>query len=156
MFGQTTSQGSRDGEVGVKENLSSIFARIFFLKSIPYNLWVSRVYIVWVKNLVKEINFLPNREFRGFFAGWPFSRNTRETLTNLTTWYDSSASSHMLHTWLFTCYFLQVTRELVTNSTNSSFEAWFFIDLSHSSLTNKPTYIQGKWLKKLKSNLARN
>ena len=69
MFEQTTSQGSKDGEVGVKENLSSIFARIFFLKSIPYNLWVIRVYIVWVKNLVKQINFLPNREFRGFFAG---------------------------------------------------------------------------------------
>ena len=69
MFGQTISQGSRDGEVGVKENLSSIIARIFFLKGIPYNLWVIMVYIVWVKNLVKQINFLPNREFRGFFAG---------------------------------------------------------------------------------------
>ena len=64
-----TSQGFGNGEVGVKENLSSIFARIFFLKSIPYNLWVIRVYIVWVKNLVNQINFLPNREFCGFFAG---------------------------------------------------------------------------------------
>ena len=57
---------------------------------------------------------------------------------------------------LFAGCFLWATHEPVLKSTYSTFEAWFFTDLSHSSLTNKPTYIQGKWLKKLQWNLAQN
>ena len=29
--------------------LSRVMARVFFLKSTPYNMWVIMVYIVWVK-----------------------------------------------------------------------------------------------------------
>ena len=57
---------------------------------------------------------------------------------------------------LFAGFFTWATCELVANSTDSPFEAWFFTNLSHLSLTNKPTYIQGKWLKKLQSNLAQH
>ena len=57
---------------------------------------------------------------------------------------------------LFAGCFLWATHEPVLISTYSTFEAWFFTDLSHLSLTNKPTYIQGKWLKKLQWNLAQN
>ena len=57
---------------------SSVFAKVFSLKSIPYNSWVMKAFIVWEKNLVKEHNFLPNRKFHKYFASWPFSRNTRE------------------------------------------------------------------------------
>ena len=64
-----------------------------------------RVYIVCVKNLGKNFSFLPNKEFQGYFARWPFSRSTRE----MTGWHDSSASSHasshVLHMWPF-CEFL--------------------------------------------------
>ena len=42
---------------------------VFSLKNTPYNSWVMRVYIVWVKNLVKQIKFLPNKEFCGYFTG---------------------------------------------------------------------------------------
>ena len=59
------------------------------------------------------------------------------------------------HSWTWqpgTTLYLPVmcsTRGLVANFIDSSFEAWLFTDLSHSSLTNKSTYIQGKLLKKL-------
>ena len=101
-----------------------------------------RVYIVWVKNLVKQINFLPNRWFRGYFVWWPLFWNTREI--HYLAWLFSfhSCASHVAFLRVASC-------ELLANSTDSSFEIWFFTNLSHSSLTNKPTYIQGKWLKKI-------
>ena len=64
--------------VDITTSNSSVFAKVFSLKSIPYNSWVMRAFIVWVKNLVKEHNFLPNRKFHKYFVDWPFLRNTRE------------------------------------------------------------------------------
>ena len=45
--------------------------------------------------------------------------------------------------------FLLATCKLVMNSTDSPFDAWFFTDLSLSSLTNKLTYIQGKMIEEI-------
>ena len=59
--------------------------------------WVTRVYIVCVKNLVKHFSFLSNREFHGYLARWPFSRST----CKMTGWHDSLSSSHVLHMWPF-------------------------------------------------------
>ena len=56
---------------------------------------------------------------------------------------------------LFMGCFSQASCELVAKSTDSILETWFFTDLSHSFLTNKPN-IQRKLLKKIQSNLARN
>lgn len=41
-----------------------------------------RVFIVWIKNLVKQLKFWSNIKFHEYFAGWPFSPNTHE-LDNL-------------------------------------------------------------------------
>ena len=50
---------------------------------------------------------LPNRNFHGYFMGWPFS----QTLMKLTAWHDSSSSSHVLHTWPLRGCFSQASRE---------------------------------------------
>ena len=56
--------------MGIKISNSQVYLLGFsLLKSTLYNLWVMRVFIVWVKNLVKQLHFLPNRIFRGYFAG---------------------------------------------------------------------------------------
>ena len=60
-------------------------------------LWVMSVYKVCVKNLGKHSLFLPYREFRGYLARWSFSRSTCE----MTDWYNSSNSNHVLHMWPF-------------------------------------------------------
>ena len=65
MFGLSTSQGYRNGEIGVEENPQWIMLRNvditifnsqglwlgFSLKSTPQHLWVMGVYIVWVKKV---------------------------------------------------------------------------------------------------------
>ena len=71
------------------------------------------IYIVWVKNLVNQLNFLPNRMFRKYLTRQSFSRSTWEMIG----WHDSSTSSHVFHTWPF-CGLL--SRELVANCTDSS------------------------------------
>ena len=68
---------------------------------------------MWVKNLVNQLNFLPNRMFRKYLTRQSFSRSTWEMIG----WHDSSASSHVFHTWPF-CGLL--SRELVANCTDSS------------------------------------
>ena len=81
MFGLRTSQGCRDEEVGVEENqekMCNVFVRILSLKNTPYISQVIRVFIVRVKNLVKYFFFLPNGEFHGYLARWPFLLSTRE------------------------------------------------------------------------------
>ena len=47
---------------------------------------------------------------------------TRETLAKMTTWHDSSTSSHVLLTWLFRDL---ASRELLAKSTDSSFKLGF-------------------------------
>ena len=63
MFGISTSQGFGYREIGVEENhkecvedygydnlyLLRVISRVFSLKNTLYNMWVIRVYIVWVK-----------------------------------------------------------------------------------------------------------
>ena len=84
------------------------------------------------------------------FAGPSLVGLTRETLAKSTVWRDSSSSSHVLYTWLFSrVSFSWDSREPIAKSICTFLEAWVFTDLSHSSFTINPTYIQGKWLKKL-------
>ena len=71
------------------------------------------VHIVWVKNLVKHFFFFQTEGFTDTSQ----DGISRKVLTNLTAWHDSSVSSHVLHTWLFTSY---SSYELVANCTNSS------------------------------------
>ena len=51
--------------------------------------------------------------FHWCLARWPFSRSTRK----MTSWHDSSASSHVLYTWPFRWL---LSRELITNCADSS------------------------------------
>ena len=69
--------------VGITISNSQVYLLGFFsLKSTPYNSWVMRVFIVWVKKLVKHFIFLPNKMFRKYPTRWPFSQSTHK-LDNL-------------------------------------------------------------------------
>ena len=108
------------------------------------------VYIVWVKDLVKQHNFFSKQTVLWVPRRLAlFSKHSRNLKPNMTLQLPVMCSTH----GIFAGYFLQASHE---NSTDSSFEAWFFTDLSQSSLTNKLTYIQGKWFKELQLNLAQN
>ena len=78
--------------VSVVKNLS----RVFLSEWLLYNLWVIKVYIVWVKGKKVTLKIFQEECFM------TTSREglTHETLTKLTVWHDSLASSHMLFTWL--------------------------------------------------------
>ena len=106
------------------------------------------------KDLVKQnITFCQTKSFVGPLWVGP----THEIVTKNPAWHDSSPSCHVLYTWLFSWVsFSRDSHEPVTKSTCSTFETWFFTDLSHSSLTINHIYIQGKWLKKLQLNLVQN
>ena len=65
------------------------------------------------EGLVKQIYFLPNRIFYEYLTQWHFSQSTRE----MTSWHDSSTSSHVFHRWPF---HRLLSRMLVTNCTDSS------------------------------------
>ena len=58
----------------VVENLS----RVFLSKWPPILLWVMRVYIVWVKGKKVTLKNPLGREFYGYLAGKPYSRDTHE------------------------------------------------------------------------------
>ena len=76
-------------------------------------LWVMRIYIVQVNGKKVTLKILQAESFVDI------SRDgfSRKVLTNLTTQHDSSAFSHVLHTWSFAGY---SSRELVMNCTDSS------------------------------------
>ena len=78
--------------VYVVENLS----RVFLSEWLLYNLWVIKIYIVWVKGKKVTLKIFQEECFM------TTSRKglTHGTLTKLTVWYDSLASSHTLFTWL--------------------------------------------------------
>ena len=102
--------------VCVVENLS----RVFLSKWPHIHLWVIRVYIVWVKGREVTHKNPPGRMFRDYLAGRPYLRDiTCETLAKTTAWHDSSASSHVLLTWLFRDL---ASRKLLAKSTDSSFK----------------------------------
>ena len=54
------------------ENLS----RVFLSKWPAYNLWVIRVYIVWVKGKKVTLENPPGRMFRDYLAGRPYPQDT--------------------------------------------------------------------------------
>ena len=62
--------------VCVVENLS----RVFLFEWPSYNLWVMRVYIVWVKGKKVTLKNPPGREFRKYLVKRPYPRDTREIL----------------------------------------------------------------------------
>ena len=61
--------------VCVVENLS----RVFLSEWPPYNLWVMRVYIVWIKGKKVTLKNPPGREFREYLTRRPYPRDTRES-----------------------------------------------------------------------------
>ena len=61
--------------VCVIENLS----RVFLSKWSLFNLWVMRVYIVWVKGIKVTLKNPLGRMFYDYLAGRPYMRDTRET-----------------------------------------------------------------------------
>ena len=93
-----------------------------------------RVFIVWVKNLVKHFIFLPNKEFRGYLVEWPFLWNTRE-LDNLAWLFNFQSCASLV-------VFLQVTsRELIANCTDSSLKLdSSLISHTHPLQLNPNTY----------------
>ena len=94
------------------------------------------VHIVWVKNLVKHFFFFQTEGFTDTSQ----DGISRKVLTNLTAWHDSSVSSHVLHTWLFTSY---SSYELVANCTNSSLTLDSSpISHTHPLQINRHKYIQ--------------
>ena len=101
--------------VCVVENLSKVFLFEWPL----LHLWVMRVYIVWVKG--REVTLKKNLQAECFVT---VSREglTHETLAKMTTWHDSSTSSHVLLTWLFRDL---AFRELLAKSIDSSFKLEF-------------------------------
>ena len=95
--------------VCVVENLSRVFLSEWSL----HNLWVMRVYIVWVKGKKVTFKNLSGRMFRDYLAGRLYLRDTCET--------DSLARlfsfQHVLLTWLFRGL---ASCELLTKSIDSS------------------------------------
>ena len=61
--------------VCVIENLS----RVFLSKWPLFNLWVMRVYIVWVKGMKVTLKNPLGRMFCDYLARRPYMRDTRET-----------------------------------------------------------------------------
>ena len=62
-------------DVCVVENLS----RVFLSEWPAYNLWVTRVYIVWVKGKKVTLKNPLGRMFYDYLARRPYLRDTRET-----------------------------------------------------------------------------
>ena len=61
--------------VCVVENLS----RVFLSEWSHLNLWVMRVYIVWVKGMKVSLKTPPGRMFHEYLAGRPYLRDIRES-----------------------------------------------------------------------------
>ena len=77
--------------VCVVENLS----KVFISEWPPYNLWVMRVYIVWVKGKKVTLKSPPGRMFRDYLAGRLYSRDIRETDSLARLFNFQSCASHM-------------------------------------------------------------
>lgn len=65
MFNREDKRAER---IKYVENLS----RVFLYEWPPYNLWVIRVYIVWVKGKKVTLNKPPGRMFHDYLAGRPY------------------------------------------------------------------------------------
>ena len=61
--------------VCIVENLS----RVFLSEWSPYNLWVIRVYIAWVKGNKNTLKNRLGRMFCDYLTGRPYPRDTHET-----------------------------------------------------------------------------
>ena len=61
----------------VVENLSRVFLSEWPL----LHLWVTRVYIVWMKGKKVTLKNPPGREFRGYLARMPYLRDTHENVS---------------------------------------------------------------------------
>ena len=79
----------------VAENLS----RVFLFEWPLYNLWVMRIYIVWVKGKKVTLKNPSGRESLGYLAGRPYPRNTREIDSWAYTW---NRSQKQLENMFFT------------------------------------------------------
>ena len=102
----------------VVENLS----RVFLFEWPPLLLCVMRVYIVWVKGKKVTLKNPPGREFHGYFARRPYSRDTPKMLQAGMTLQLPTCASHVA--------LLQVaSSKTLVKSIDSSFYARFFTNL---------------------------
>ena len=119
-----------------------MYARVFFLKSTPYNMWVMRVCIYSVgKDLVKQTWQISQTEC---FTSISQEGFTRETLVKTPCYHDSSHSSHVLYTWLL--------RRLASREIHMYFVLSLSLHtFSYSTLTikNPPHKYRAKWLNKI-------
>ena len=134
--------------VCVVENLS----RVFLSKQPPHNLWVMRVYIVWVKGKKVTLKNSSSRMFRDYLVGRPYSRDTRENDSLARLFSFQSCAAHMPFSRE---PFSQTSRELVAKCTDLQ------LSLSLHQLNTKPNTIkshkiQGTKLKKLQHFLPWN
>ena len=97
--------------VYVVENLS----RVFLSEWLLYNLWVIKIYIVWVKGKEFTCKNPSGRMFRDCLAGRPYPRDTRENDSLARLFSFQSCAPHMLFRGL-------ASRELLAKSTDSSFK----------------------------------
>ena len=115
MFELSTSQRSRDGEVGVDENHTEMCRWLWVYQSLTLKC-ISRVF-----SLKTTPYTFPNRDFR-------------ETVAKIIAWHDSSSFSHMLYMWLF-------CRLLLARHSRTRYEIHLIIFWSlilHRSLTLIP------------------
>ena len=92
-------------------SLSRVMARVFSLKSIPLNMWVMWVYIVWVKTWCIRYDKLAKQNVSRVSRGKALPAKCLRKLV-VTVCHDSSHSSHVLSA----CFasregFSRVTRE---------------------------------------------
>ena len=119
---------------------------ILALKITPYISRIMRVYIVWVKNLAKHFIFLPNRMFCQYLTRWHFCEVLTKWQVNMTLQFLVMCFCGLSRDTFFTS-FLWASRKLHW----FNFEAWFFTNLSQSSLTIKTNINTIKFSTELKS-----
>ena len=97
--------------VCVVENLS----RVFLFEWSLLNLWVIKVYIVWVKGREVTLKKPPGKMFRDGLAGRPYSHDTCENDSLARLFNFQSYAPHMLFHGL-------ASREFLAKSIDSSFK----------------------------------
>ena len=106
----------------------------------------NEVYIVWVNNLVKHFIFFPNRMFCQYLTRWHFCEVLTKWQVNMTLQFLVMCFYGLSRDTFFTS-FLWASRKLHW----FNFEAWFFTNLSQSSLTIKTNINTIKFSTELKS-----
>ena len=153
MFGLSTSQGYRNGEIGVEENPQWIMLRNvditifnsqglwlgFSLKSTLQHMWVMGVYIVWVDIVCIRYDRLAKQNILRV-SRWKALPARHNQLSP--SYPDSSHSNHVLGTY-FTSWesFSRATRKIffALHFALSVHTHTLSLSLSYTTLTRNPT-----------------